>query len=61
MGNTWGYWAHHWQKNSGYLIYDGPELIKEIDWSNINGSFLNAVFPSVEGHDKNIYEYLKDE
>ena len=40
---------------------DGPELFKVIDWSNMNDSFFNTVFPSIEGHDKNIDKYLKDE
>ena len=42
------------------LTYDDrPELFKEIDWINMNDSFLNTIIPSVEGHSKKIDEYLK--
>ena len=38
---------------------DGPEIIKEIDWSITNDSFSNKKIPSVEGHANKIDEYLK--
>ena len=38
-----------------------PELLKKIYWITMNKSFFNTIFSSVEGHAKNIDEYLKDE
>ena len=40
---------------------DGPELLKEIDWSNMNDSLFNTIFTSIEVCAKNIDEYLKYE
>ena len=37
---------------------DGPEILKEIDWSNMNDSLFNTIFPYVEGHAKKIDEYI---
>ena len=41
-------------------VNKGPELPKEIDWSDMNKSFFDAVFPSIKGHGKIIDEYLMD-
>ena len=37
-----------------------PELLKDIDWDNMNESFFDTVFPSVVGHGKIIDKYLSD-
>ena len=37
-----------------------PEIIKEVDWSDMNASFFEHIFPSIEGHGQMIDEYLSD-
>ena len=45
----------------GLPDYYVPEILKEIDCSNMNDSLFNLLCPSVEAHAKKINEYLKDE
>ena len=37
-----------------------PEIIKEIDWCDMNKSFFEHIFPSIEGCGQMIDQYLSD-
>ena len=39
---------------------DEVDMLKDIDWSNLNETFFGAVFPSIVGHGKIIDEFFSD-
>eukprot|EP00957_Ditylum_brightwellii_P165109 12570767-Ditylum_brightwellii.AAC.2 len=43
------------------LIHNNKvKMLEEIDWSNTNEAFFDAVFPSILDHDKIIDDFLSD-
>ena len=39
---------------------DSSIIMKELNWDNLNETFFDHIFPSIEGHAKMIDEYLSD-
>ena len=39
---------------------DSAYIMKELNWDNLNETFFEHIFPSIEGHAKILDEYLSD-